>query len=120
MADTYRQVAGAAPSGPQGDPFQRINVPAGAFGEGIGQGAQKLGDAATLLAKEFGQIAADDATNEYTERVNKLMNGEPGKMIKGPDGKEMPDVGFMGLKGRAALDAAPGVTAQMEALRKEM
>lgn len=41
-------------------------------------------------------------------------------MVQGPDGQMHPDLGFLGLRGRAALDARPQVEQQLDQLQKSM
>ena len=121
--DSYRQVSSVAPGVPT-DATQRVGfvpravpLPESAFTQ-VGRGLERLGEGGTRAASFFGEVAADDAGNQYQERVNQIMHGVPGRMVEGPDGQPMPDTGYMGKRGRAALDARPEVDREMEDTRK--
>ncbi|HXJ73160.1 MAG TPA: hypothetical protein VNM37_09905, partial [Candidatus Dormibacteraeota bacterium] len=58
--------------------------------------------------------------NTLFDRWNKRLRGDPNQMVPGPDGTPIPDTGFMGLKGRNALDARPGFEKQLDADLKEI
>ncbi len=77
----------------------------------FGQGALKAADF-------FGQVAADDAFNQYQDRATKLLHGDPNAI--GSDGQRGTDTGYLGLKGQAALRARPAVEAQLDDLQKEI
>lgn len=99
--------------------YQNLRTPQvseGMFGGASAQGLRELGQGATRAAIYFGDVAADDAANQYQERINRILHGDPDK--KGPDGN--PDLGYLGLKGRNALDARPDAVKAMEDLRKEI
>jgi hypothetical protein len=74
------------------------------FGAAIGEGAQKLGAGALNAAHFYGQVAADNAANEFQDRSSKILYGDPERQVMGPDGQMQTDTGYFGLKGRAALD----------------
>lgn len=99
------------------DAYQRIQTSPDMFGGAQGQATQRLG--ATLgsaeahvekLATLYNQISADDGYNQVADYINKRMYGDPNK--PGADGQ--PDLGYMGLKGRAALDARSGVMSEID------
>ncbi len=75
----------------------------------IGEGAQKLGTDLSQVGVFYGQVAADDATNTFMDQANKLLYGDSTKMVKDDQGNMVPDTGYFGLKGKAALDARPQV-----------
>lgn len=102
------------------DDQQRIQTDPGQFGAAIGQGLQGAGAGMTKAASFFGQVAADDATNNFQDFATKLLHGDPNKQVPGPDGAMQPDTGYMGLKGRAALDARPGLEQQLTDKEKEI
>jgi hypothetical protein len=84
-----------------GDPSQ---CPADEFGGYQAQGLQELGADASRAGKVWGEIAADDSANTFQEEANKILHGDPNKIITLPDGTTTTDMGYLGLKGRAALD----------------
>lgn len=90
------------------------------FGGGAAEGAEALGRGALQASDFFGKVAAEDASNQYQEGVNKILYGDPKKQVPGPDGTMVPDTGFMGLKGDHALRARPDVDRAMEDLRKNL
>jgi soluble lytic murein transglycosylase-like protein len=91
-----------------------------AFGGQVAGGLEKLGEGASTSAKFFGKVAADDASNQFQDFATKLLHGDPNKTIPGPDGQAMPDTGYLGLRGRAALDARPQISQQMDDRLKEL
>lgn len=92
--------AGAAPP-------QRTNVTAGAFGGQTAAALEGVGQAGLKVADFFGEVAVDDQTNQLFEKWNKRLRGDPNQTVAGPDGTPMPDTGYMGLKGRNALEGRP-------------
>ncbi len=117
--DPYSQVARVSPTGAP-DASQHINVSPNAFGGAVAQGMERLGQGVSTAGAYFGEVAADHAVTQYQERLDGIMHGIPGRMVTGPDGKPTPDMGFMGLKGRAALDARADTDKQLDDLRKEI
>ncbi len=121
MADPYSQTGSVKPTGPSVDATQHITpVHMPAVGQRTAEAIEGLGQNVIKIGDLFGDVAADNASNEYQERVNAIMHGAPGRMVTGPDGKPTPDLGYMGLKGRAALDARAETDKRMDDLRKEM
>ena len=122
MAGPYTGVTTTEPQASP-TPYQNLNTPAATpamYGGQVAEGLKELGTGAGRAAVFFGEAAADNAANQYQERLNEIMHGEPGKMVQGPDGQMVPDTGFMGLKGRAAMDARPDVDKRLEQLRTEI
>jgi GH24 family phage-related lysozyme (muramidase) len=117
MAVPAQVVPEVAPQGASPNRYQSISSEPANPGPGIGGGLIALGTGAQQMGEFFGQAAADDAYNQFEEGTNKIMFGEPGKMVPGPDGKPVPDTGYMGLKGRAALDAREGTVKALDGLR---
>ena len=113
VPDYNRGVSEVTPSN-EGTPYQTgAGATPEAFGSGIGQGLESLGQGAQTAGKFFGKVVADDASNQYQDFATKLLHGDSSKTITGPDGQPMPDTGYLGLKGRAALDARPNVEKQL-------
>lgn len=102
------------------DDYQHLQTDSAQFGGAIAQGLQQFGQGASKAAAFFGQAAADNATNQYQDTVTKLMHGDPNKMVPGPDGQMVPDTGYLGLKGRAALDARPQVSSALDETLKNI
>ena len=80
------------------------------------EGLASFGEGATKTASFFGQVAADNAFNDFQSGVTKILNGDPSKTVQGPNGEPLPDTGYLGLKGRAALDARPQIEKQIDDL----
>jgi Transglycosylase SLT domain len=97
------------------DDYAHVQATPEAFGGAIAHGMQEAGQGAVKASQFYGQVAADEATNQLFDRWNKRMYGDPTKQVTQPDGTTAQDTGYMGLKGRAALDARPGLEASMEA-----
>lgn len=98
------------------DDYQHIQTNAAQFGGDIAQGMQQFGQGALKASIFYGQAAADSTANDTQDKINKILHGDPSKTIPGPDGQMVPDTGFLGLKGRAALDARPGVSTQIDTI----
>lgn len=81
------------------DDYIRVTEKVGAATRDFGQQVTKVGD-------YFDQAAADDAFNSLQERGNKLFYGG-GTSTLGPDGQPVEDTGYLGTRGRAALDGRP-------------
>lgn len=90
------------------DVTQRIPVTADAFGSTVGKGLEELGAGATKASEFFGQVAADDAFNTFQDRANRILYGDPNQTTAGSDGQPQRDMGFLGTKGREALDRWQG------------
>ena len=108
------------------DDYQHINATPASFGGLIAQGEEKAGQGITQastaafdIAQFRGKINSDDQTNHYITTNNNILYGDPSKSTIGPDGKQVPDLGYLGLQGRAASDARPGVLKQLEESRME-
>jgi len=85
---------------------QEIQANPAAFGAAQAQASKEsgaalgqLGHEATATGKTFGQIAADDATNQLMPALDNILHGTG---QTGPDGKV--DSGALGLQGRDALN----------------
>ncbi len=110
-----------APDTAPPDDRQHIQASPESFGGAIARGEEKAGagleQASNNLfstAKFFGQVAADNASNDYQDFATKLLHGDPAKQVQGPGGQMVPDTGYLGLRGRAALDARPDVTKALD------
>lgn len=109
-------VPSVAPAGLPDD-YQHIQADPSSFGGEIAKGTEKAGagieQASAHLfdtSKFFGQVAADNASNGFQEFTTKLLHGDPDKQVQGPDGQMVQDTGYLGLRGRAALEARPQVS----------
>ena len=109
-------VASVAPETRLPNDYQQIHADPSSFGGAIGQGLEKAGNAVTKTGEFFGQVAADNASNEYQANVDKILHGDPNAR----DENGQPVQGFLQLKGKAATDAWPGVAKQLEDERKRM
>lgn len=114
-------VAEVAPSPEAPAAYQSARgATAEAFGGGTAQGLEKLGQGMLTSSKFFGKVAADDASNNFQDFATKLLHGDPSKTVMGPDGKPTPDMGYLGTKGRAALDARPDIQKSIDEKIKEI
>src|SRR5215472_4362208 len=110
-----------------GVPNRYLNVPStpAEFGGLIGAGMERLGAGALKAGQFYGQVAADEATNQYMEESRKLLKGDPndiqrdeqGNPILDEKGQTMPDRGFFGLEGAAAMRAQPRLEQRLADLR---
>jgi hypothetical protein len=115
----YTGVPTVTPESRVGDNYYHPQTSALTFGGGTARGLEQFGEAATKVSSFFGQVAADDAFNNFQDASNKLLRGDPNKTTIGPDGTEQPDLGYMGLRGRSALDARQGVEKQLDDLLRQ-
>jgi hypothetical protein len=101
------------------DDYQHIQANPSQFGGLIGAGEEKAGQGLEQTAgnlfniEQFkDKIDADSQVNNYITAHNNILYGDPskprtgadGQPVLGPDGKPVPDTGYMGLDGRAAAD----------------
>ena len=97
----YTAVTDVAPDVRSPDDYERVQSSPEMFGDLVSRGLQQAGAGALKASQFFGQVAADDASNQFQDFANKLLHGDPAKTIAGPDGKPQQDTGYLGLKGRA-------------------
>ena len=96
------------------DDYQHVQTSPEAFGGGVAKGEQQFGQGASKSGQFFGEVAADNASNQFQDEATKLLHGDPSKTVMGPDGQPQQDLGYLGLRGDAALRARPAVEAQMD------
>lgn len=87
-------------------PYQSFRTPVAtpaSYGGQLGEAEQQAGRELSVTAAHWGEIAADDAANNFQSAADKLLQGDPNKMVQGPDGQMVPDTGYLGLKGGEAL-----------------
>ena len=107
--------------GPRRRPvIQQFPVPPEAFGAQVGAGAERLGAGLSAAGKFYGQVAASDATNQLMEGTAKILNGDPDKTTMGPDGQPQHDLGYLGTRGRDALDKQADTAKSLETLRTQL
>lgn len=101
------------------DDYLRVQPTPGAFGAGVAQGTEKFGeslkqvgesgkqvaDTGFALSQFYQKSALDDQINKLMQTSDNIRKGDPSKTVPGPDGTMVPDTGYMGLQGRAAMDA---------------
>lgn len=95
-----------APAPP--DTYQRIQTGPEMFGSLGAAAQQRFGAAARDVGRLYGEVAAQDAANQWEGEANKLLYGDPS--VPG-------DRGFYGKEGRDALDAMPQAVARLTELR---
>jgi hypothetical protein len=101
------------------DDYQHIQTSPDEFGASIGRGLEKFGQGSLAAGDFIGKVAADDAYNQFTNDVQKVLTGDPDETSIGADGQVTRDPGFLGLQGRDALDASADVTKRIEAIRQQ-
>lgn len=89
------------------------------FGAAAAKGTEELGQGGQRLGDRFGQIAADEVANAFQDEANKILHGDPDKSVQGPDGATIQDQGYLGLKGRAALDQRQAYTKRLDDLERK-
>lgn len=105
------------------DDYQHIRADSSAFGGEIARGTEKLGagfekasENAFNINQFYGKVAVDDQINQVMTGSDRIRRGDPSRSIAGADGKPAPDVGYMGLQGRAALEAREPTEQALDAL----
>lgn len=101
------------------DDYQRVQATPSSFGGAIAQGEEQVGQNISKVGQLYGQVAADDASNNFQDATTRIMHGDPSKMVPGPDGKPQPDLGYLGLRGRAASDARASTVQQVDDILKQ-
>jgi hypothetical protein len=116
------------------DDRQNINATPESFGAAVARGTEKLGAGAEQASSNLFQIsafqdkiAADYGTNNFTDARNRVLYGDPSKLqlgadgspVTGPDGKPMPDTGYLGLTGSAAAYAREDILQKLKDLREQ-
>lgn len=72
---------------------------------GIGKGVAEAGQGAFSLGEFYEKAATDDQINTTMKFADQLRFGDPSKMKTLPDGTQVPDTGFFGLRGADAQKA---------------
>lgn len=80
------------------------------FGAGIGSGLQKLGQGLDKATDFYGQVAADDATNNWHKKVENILYGDP---------NDPSSPGYFSLHGSDAMSARPQVVQDLQAAADE-
>ena len=119
-------VPDVAPRTEAPEDYQREQANPAEFGGLVAQGAEKAGQGALQAGKFFGEVAANSTWNDTNDQIQKVLHGDPnkpqlgpdGQPVVGPDGKPVPDAGYFGLKGSAALYARPNVEKQIDEILK--
>ena len=119
LIDTSALTPEVAPQGIPQD-YQSIQSSPDTFGAGLGRSMEQAGSAMGEAASFYSQVGADDLYNQFTAAGTKILHGDPSKTITGPDGNPMPDTGYMGLSGAAALKSRDQTLQQLEQLRQDM
>jgi hypothetical protein len=102
---------------PRGDapiPFQRDNSGV------IGSALDKLSTGLKTAGNVYDQTVTGDAFNQFETFSTKAMRGDPSQSTPGPDGIPIPNTGYMGTNGRAALDAEQPTWKSIEAEEKRI
>lgn len=103
-------------------PYQSFRTPtatAASYGGALGEAEQQAGRELSVTASHWGEIAADDASNNFQKQADHLLRGDPDKTTTNPDGTQTPDTGFMGLKGGEALRQRKTYENQLDDLLKK-
>jgi hypothetical protein len=118
---SYNQgVTSVSPDARPPDDFQHIQANPSSFGALVGAGMEQAGQGALQAGQFYNRVASDNAANDFQDYATKLLRGDPTKTTIGPDGNPQQDLGYMGLRGRAALDARPEVERQLDERIKEI
>lgn len=110
-------IPAASPAAPSVEPaaappndYQNISATPRQFGVHVGQAVEGVGQNLVSVGKVYGQVAAQQAVNDWQDETNKILFGDPAK----PN-----DVGYYGLHGQAAMDARQGTLDALNAARQK-
>lgn len=98
------------------DDYQHVQSTPDAFGGAIARGVEQLGAGATQASMFYGQVAADNATNNWREQADKILYGDPNNTDPATG---QPDTGYFGKVGAAAMQARPEVMQKLDELKQE-
>ena len=95
------------------DDLQHVQTSPNAFGAQVAQGIGDVGQGIIKASDFYSDVAGTQAVNNAITQATNVMRGDPnkpatdanGQLVLGPDGKPMPDTGFLGLRGQSAMDA---------------
>lgn len=110
----YTGVPDVSPQIEAPNDYQHIEASPNAFGAQVAQGIQQVGAGAIDASKFYGQVAADNGTNNTLQQVTNILHGDPSKTVMGPDGTPVPDTGYFGKRGADALSARPEVAKEID------
>ena len=79
---------------------------------------QQLGAGAEKATQFYGQVAADAGTNNFVKEGNKLLYGDPDRIVQQPDGSMAPDKGYLNLPPEQQMAQRASVEQQLEQLRQ--
>jgi hypothetical protein len=129
VADRYSGVPDQEPSLEAPNDLQHEQATPASFGGEVAQGLEAAGQGAFKAADFYGQVAANQATNNYLDERDKVLYGDPskgaatdpitGQPLTAPDGGAVYNGGYFGLRGQAALEARPQVAEQLDEIAKD-
>lgn len=85
--------------------YQRVDATPASFGGQAAEGLGDLGQGVMKASEFYGQVAADNGTNNTLQQVTSILHGDPNKTVMGPDGQPVPDTGYFGKRGADAMAA---------------
>ena len=97
-AEPYNPVPTVAPAENAPNDTIRVNPTPASFGGLVAQGGQQLGAGAQRAGQFFGQVAADQASNNFQQQASDIVTN------------------YKSLRGQQALDARPQVEKQLDDL----
>lgn len=113
----YQEAPEVEPSLDAPNDYSRAQPGRGATSAAEGLGA--LGAGLLDASKFYGQVAADNGTNNTLEQVTHVLHGDPSKMVLQPDGTMAPDTGFFGKRGADAMSARAETDQQIKEIIDE-
>lgn len=113
----YQEAPEVEPSLDAPNDYSRAQPGRGATSAAEGLGA--LGAGLLDASKFYGQVAADNGTNNTLEQVTHVLHGDPNKMVLQPDGTMAPDTGFFGKRGADAMSARAETDQQIKEIIDE-
>lgn len=123
MAVPYSGLQEVEPELQAPDDAQHIQASPAAFGAPVAQGLEEAGQGVLKLSDFYGQVAADNAVNDYIQKSTSILRGDPsqpaqvdenGQPTTGPNGSPTHPGGYFSLRGADAMSAFHDTSASLD------
>lgn len=103
--------------------YQHTQASGADFGSQVGAAVSDVGQSVGKLSDFYGEVAADNATNDLITKNTAVLRGDPsqgplldadGNQVQGPNGGPVYKGGYFGLQGADAMSAREEVGAQLD------
>ena len=123
----YAQAPSEAPEIQAPEDLSHVQSSPASFGAATAEGLQQAGKGALDLSEFYGRVSANNAVNNAMDQARYVLHGNPsqpmldsnGQPVLGPDGKPMPDTGFLGRHGADAMSAYGSASERLDEIIQE-